>query len=104
MRNGSNKIGVPAFYLNGGVDFLDKPAGWGAEQLEGYIERDYHQPSDELTDDWRFDGMVQDAQFGLLAGLIVANEPSLPLWNPGNEFEAKRQSAIAAAQASAVAP
>jgi Zn-dependent M28 family amino/carboxypeptidase len=97
------KIGVPAFYLNGGVDFLDKPAGWGANQLEEYIERDYHQPSDELTDDWRFDGMVLDAQFGLLAGLIVANEPSLPLWNPGNEFEATRRAAIEAARESSAA-
>jgi Zn-dependent M28 family amino/carboxypeptidase len=97
------KIGVPAFYLNGGIDFLDKPAGWGAGQLDDYIERDYHQPSDELTDDWRFDGMVQDAQFGLLAGLIVANEPSLPVWNSGNEFEATRRSAIAAAEESSAA-
>jgi Zn-dependent M28 family amino/carboxypeptidase len=92
------KIGVPAFYLNGGIDFLEKPAGWGAEQLEAYIERDYHQPSDELTDEWRFDGMVEDAQFGFLAGHIVANEPSLPVWNSGNEFEATRRAAIAAAQ------
>ncbi len=68
------KIGVPAFYLSGGTDFVDKPPGWGVEQLDAYIERDYHQPSDELTDEWRFDGIVQDAQFGFFAGLIVANE------------------------------
>ena len=75
----------------------DRPAGWGAQQIDAYTERDYHQPSDELTPNWNFDGMVQDAQFGFLAGLIVANAEELPAWNPGNEFEAARAAAIAAA-------
>src|SRR5262245_9529767 len=91
------KIGVPAFYLNGGTDFPDKPPGWGAEQLNAYIERDYHQPSDELADEWRFDGLVQDAQFGFYAGLIVANERTLPVWSERNEFAATRRAALAAA-------
>jgi Zn-dependent M28 family amino/carboxypeptidase len=91
------KIGVPAFYLNGGTDYLDRPRGWGVEQLDAYIERNYHQPSDELTDDWRFDGLVQDAQFGFFAGLIVANDGSMPVWSAGNEFEATRRAALAAA-------
>jgi Zn-dependent M28 family amino/carboxypeptidase len=91
------KIGVPALYFNSGEDFIGKPAGWGAEQIAAYIDRHYHQPSDELTDDWSFDGMVQDAAFGFLAGWIVASEPELPAWNPGNEFEAARQAALAAA-------
>jgi Zn-dependent M28 family amino/carboxypeptidase len=92
------KIGVPAFYFSGGTDFADRPPGWGAEQVDAYVERHYHQPSDELTDEWRFDGLVQDARFGFFAGLIVANDPPLPRWNAGNEFEARRAAAIAAAQ------
>ena len=91
------KIGVPALYVNGGTDFPDKPPGWGVEQLDAYIARNYHQPSDELTADWRFDGLVQDAQFGFFAGLIVASDPSLPVWAAGNEFEATRRAALAAA-------
>jgi Zn-dependent M28 family amino/carboxypeptidase len=91
------KIGVPALYVNGGTDFPDKPPGWGVEQLDAYIARNYHQPSDELAADWRFDGLVQDAQFGFFAGLIVANDPSLPVWAAGNEFEATRRAALAAA-------
>ena len=90
------KIGVPAFYFSSGTDFVDHPAGWGAQQIDAYTERDYHQPSDELTPDWNFDGMVQDAQFGFLAGLIVANAEELPAWNPGNEFEAARAAATRA--------
>jgi len=89
------KIGVPAFYLNAGTDFIDRPDGWGVEQANAYTERDYHQPSDELKPEWNFDGMVQDAQFGFLAGSAVANDTQLPRWNPGDEFEAARQSALA---------
>jgi Zn-dependent M28 family amino/carboxypeptidase len=88
------KIGVPAFYFGGGTDFVGRPPGWGAEQIDAYIARNYHQPSDELTADWNFDGMVQDAQFGFHSGLIVANETGLPTWNAGNEFEAARRTAL----------
>jgi Zn-dependent M28 family amino/carboxypeptidase len=91
------KIGVPAFYLRGGTDFVGRPAGWGAEQLVLYEERDYHQASDELTPEWDFAGMVQDAKFGFHAGLLVANDDALPQWNAGNEFEAARRAALEAA-------
>jgi len=40
--------------------------------------------------------MVQDARFGFLAGLIVANDDAPPQWNAGNEFEAARRAALAA--------
>ena len=102
------KIGVPAFYFSGGTDFVDRPPGWGVERVDAYVERDYHQPSDQLTDDWRFEGLVQDAQFGFFAGLIVANDPLPPRWNAGNEFEARRLAALAerasAPSADAAAP
>ena len=90
------KIGVPAFYFDGGTDFVGRPAGWGAEQVERYEADSYHQPSDELTPEWNFDGMVQDAQFGFHAGLLIANDDRLPQWNAGNEFEAARRTALEA--------
>jgi len=92
------KIGVPAFYFDSGTDFVGRPAGWGAEQIQLYETNHYHQPSDELTPEWNFDGMVQDARFGFYAGLIVANGDELPQWNAGNEFEAARRAALEAAR------
>lgn len=92
------KVGVPSFYLGGGTEFVGRAPEWGTEQIEAYTARDYHQQSDELTDDWNFDGMVQDAQFGFLAGLVVANADELPAWNAGNEFEAARRAALSAAE------
>jgi Zn-dependent M28 family amino/carboxypeptidase len=90
------KIGVPALNLNSGVDFLGRPAGWGAEQLKAYELRDYHQPSDELTPAWSFDGMIEDAQLGLGTAYILANRDELPTWTPGDEFELARKAALAA--------
>jgi hypothetical protein len=41
--------------------------------------------------------MIEDAQLGLLAGWQIAQADAMPTWNPGDEFEAARKSALAAA-------
>jgi Zn-dependent M28 family amino/carboxypeptidase len=92
------KIGVPAMYLDPGTEYIGRPEGWGAARVEEYEATNYHQPGDELTDDWNFDGMIRDAQFGFLAGLMIANADAMPTWNPGDEFEAARKAALAAEQ------
>ncbi len=89
------RIGVPAMYMKGGTDYIGRPDGWGAEQISAYTAENYHQPSDELNDEWNFDGLVQDARLGFWCGLIIANDDSLPAWNPGDEFEAARKAALA---------
>jgi len=90
------KIGVPALYFDGGTDFVGKPAGWGKEQVEAWTEEHYHQPSDELTADWSYAGMVQDARLGFYAGWLVAEQEEMPRWTPGDEFEAAREKALKA--------
>jgi len=88
------KIGVPALYFDTGSHFVGHPAGWGEEQVDAWVQQHYHQPSDELTDEWTFDGMIQDARLGLLSGLILSEQPEMPSWLPGDEFEAARTKAI----------
>lgn len=90
------RIGVPAAYLKAGSDFIGRPSGWGEQQIEDYEAHDYHQPSDELTDDWDFGGMVQDSRLAFLTGLIIANAEQMPHWNQGDEFEAARLRALKA--------
>ncbi len=90
------KIGVPAFYFDSGTDFIGKPDGWGREQKEAFEAQHYHQPSDEISDSWNFDGMVEDAQLGFWAGLDVANADAMPTWTPGDEFEGARKAALEA--------
>jgi Zn-dependent M28 family amino/carboxypeptidase len=90
------KIGVPALYFDTGTDFEGRPDGWGEERIEEWTEEHYHQPSDELVEEWSFDGMVQDARMGFLSGLILGEMDRLVAWNPGDEFEAARKEALAA--------
>ena len=90
------KIGVPAIYTDNGVEFIGKPEGWGKETIDAWVEIHYHQPSDELTDEWNFDGYVEDTLLLYEAGRRVADDPELPRWNPGDEFEAPRVEALAA--------
>ena len=89
------KIGVPALYFDNGTDYIGKPAGWGKQQAEEWVEHIYHQPSDEIDDSWVFDGMIEDATLGFLSGWVVAQADEMPKWNPGDEFEAARKKAIA---------
>ncbi|MGH9465051.1 MAG: M28 family peptidase [Thermoanaerobaculia bacterium] len=91
------KIGVPAVYLDGGTDFVGRPAGWGKERIEEYEALAYHQPSDELSADWDFEGIIDDARLAFLVGMAIAEADALPSWIPGDEFETARQAALAAA-------
>ena len=85
------RIGVPALYFDTATSFLGRPPGWGKERIEAYENELYHQPGDELTDAWVFDGMVEDARFAFVTGLLVAQAESLPAWVPGDEFERLRK-------------
>ena len=90
------RIGVPAIYLDNGTDFIDRPEGWGHEQLEAWTENIYHQVSDEYGEDWNLEGMVDDVELGLACARAISENPELPAWNPGDEFEAARLAALAA--------
>ena len=90
------RIGVPAVYLDPGMDFVDRPPGWGKEQVDHFTDVNYHQPSDEYDPSWNLDGMISDAQLGFWLGLAVANADEMPSWNEGDEFEATRLEALAA--------
>jgi hypothetical protein len=91
------KVGVPGIFIRGGPSYVGRPEGWGKEQVDLYTSTRYHQPSDEYSGDWDLSGAVQDAQLLVVAGMRIANDPALPQWKPGNEFEAARKAAIAAA-------
>jgi Zn-dependent M28 family amino/carboxypeptidase len=89
------KRGVPAAYLESGVEVVGKPEGWGAAQHAKYEETDYHQPSDELRPDWDFSGAVEDTQLLFYLGVKIAEGKNMPSWNPGDEFEGARKKALA---------
>jgi Zn-dependent M28 family amino/carboxypeptidase len=89
------KIGVPAAFFDAGTEVIGKPPGWGKQAQQEYEDRHYHQPSDELKDDWNFEGAVEDTQFLFYLGLKLANSQRMPVWKVGDEFEAARKKALA---------
>jgi len=91
------KVGVPAAYFDAGTEVIGKPPGWGKEQHQRFESQDYHQPSDELRETWDLAGAVEDARLMFYLGLEIGNADRMPSWKPGDEFEAARKKALAAA-------
>jgi Zn-dependent M28 family amino/carboxypeptidase len=88
------KLGVPGVYLHAGINVVGKPDGWGKEQLEAWVEKTYHQPSDEYSEAWDLSGAIDDTRLLFYVGLMVADGERLPAWNKGDEFEAARLKAL----------
>ncbi|MBI3665018.1 MAG: M28 family peptidase [Acidobacteria bacterium] len=84
-------VGIPAFSLGVGVEYIGKPPGWGEQAFEEYNTQHYHQPSDQFDPSWDFSGLAELARFGFRLGIKVANLPQLPSWEPGEEFLAARE-------------
>jgi Zn-dependent M28 family amino/carboxypeptidase len=85
------KVGVPAFSLDLGVEYVGKPEGWGLQADEEYRIKHYHQPSDEFDPSWDFSGLEELARSGFVVGRKVADLPDLPTWNAGDEFLPARE-------------
>jgi Zn-dependent M28 family amino/carboxypeptidase len=88
------KKGVPALYIDTGIDFVGKPAAYSQQKRDEYTNKDYHAPSDEVKPDWDLSGAAQDAQMLFLVGYNVANAGKFPDWKPGNEFKATRDAML----------
>jgi Zn-dependent M28 family amino/carboxypeptidase len=89
------KQGVPALYINAGVDFVGKDSTYGMSKRNEFEEKDYHQPSDEIKPDWDLAGAVADARALFKVGYLVAQRDAMPEWRAGNEFKARRDSMMA---------
>jgi len=89
------KLGVPALYLDGGTEFVGRDADFGRRAQQRYESTCYHQPCDEVGDDWDLSGLAEDAALAFACGLDIANADGLPAWNPGDEFAAARERALA---------
>lgn len=89
------KVGVPAMYLDTGVEFEGQPADYGLRVREDYVANRYHKPADHILDSWRPDGAIQDLALYFTVGYRVAQAERFPEWAPGNEFRAIREASLA---------
>ncbi len=85
------KMGIPALSLRSGAEYIGKPATYGKEIADEFNEKHYHQPSDELRDDWNYEGAIQQGEFAARLAQRLANAATMPVWNRGDEFEVAGQ-------------
>ena len=86
------KVGIPAFYADPGVEYIDKPVGYGLQKRMEYTANDYHKVSDEVKPDWDLAGAVEDLTFLYLMGARLAAGEEWPAWSETSEFRAVRES------------
>jgi Zn-dependent M28 family amino/carboxypeptidase len=80
------RVGVPSISLKEGDDFVGRPEGWGKEQFTAYNTANYHQPSDQYSESWNFEGLLQETEIAFAIGKKVADGGPLPKFNSGDEF------------------
>lgn len=85
------KAGIPAFYADGGVSYIDQPEGYGLAKREEYTANDYHAVSDEIKADWDLSGAVEDLIFFFRFGAYLAESSEWPTWSETSEFRAIRE-------------
>ena len=85
------RVGVPAFYADPGVDYLEKPAGYGIAKRDEYTNNDYHAVSDEVKPDWDLAGALDDLTLMYQMGLRLAVSDAWPAWSATSEFRAIRE-------------
>jgi len=55
------KNGIPAIFVQQGLQYVGKPADYGMKTVvQGYMGTRYHQPTDTYDPTYNYDGMVQE--------------------------------------------
>ena len=88
------KQGVPALYADGGLDVVGKGKDYGHEKKDEYTNENYHGVTDEVKDDWKYDGMVEDGRILFRVGYAIGQHSKWPEWGEGTEFKAKREAML----------
>jgi Zn-dependent M28 family amino/carboxypeptidase len=84
------RVGIPSFSINEGMKFKGHDLAWGVSQNTEYLEKHYHQPSDEYHPEMNFVGDAAMARFGFALGWEAAGLSHPIGWQKGDEFEAAR--------------
>ena len=80
--------GVPALYLQGApkadniFEFLKRVNNW--------LANDYHMPTDVIKPDWNWEGARTFAILGLITGMRVANQETMPAWRTDSPYNRPR--------------
>jgi Zn-dependent M28 family amino/carboxypeptidase len=84
------RAGVPALALDHGLQFSERPDGWGTKWYEEFVSTHYHQPSDAYREGIDYRGAEQQARVLLRLALDTANADVFPQWSRASEFWSER--------------
>jgi len=98
------KVGVPAISFGEGNDLVNGGIARGEALNKEYIDKHYHQPSDEWSPAWDFTGMAQDDRLLHNLGRDLANSRAWPNWSSDSEFRSTRDKSAADRGGAAPAP
>jgi Zn-dependent M28 family amino/carboxypeptidase len=90
------KAGVPALYVKGGVEHVDKGRAYGLAMLEDYNKNRYHSAADNFDPGWDLRGIVQDLNALYQVGKQLSLNEAWPNYREGNAFRAIRDKSRAA--------
>ena len=84
------KKGIPMIYADPGIDLVNGGMEKGLELARNYTANDYHSPTDEVRDDWDWEGIEQDMD--IFTNFIddLANSGEYPNWYIKSEFRGAR--------------
>ena len=85
------KAGVPALSISEPKAFTGPNAAALLKTQEDYNGKDYHQPSDQYSTTWNFDGAVDDLRVLTQLAWQVAAAPAMPKYNDGDQFAQVRK-------------
>ncbi len=84
------RVGIPALYLDAGIDHVDHGPDWTLARRAEYVAQHYHKPSDEYDPAWDLRGAVDDLRLLFDIGYRLANSTDFPNWREGTPFRALR--------------
>lgn len=84
------KAGVPALYVDGGMEHLEHGEDYLRDRRAEYTAERYHKPADVFDETWNLEGSVEDLRLLFQVGWRLANTDAWPNWQEGTEFRAAR--------------
>jgi Zn-dependent M28 family amino/carboxypeptidase len=86
------KAGVPALFINNGIDVEGKGKEYGRKLEDEFNENHYHRPSDSYdAATWTMAGGIDDLKLLFQLGKRLAFADKMPQWKDGSEFKAIRE-------------
>ena len=84
-------VGIPTLLLRPGTSVLEQADEWGIQEEHRYVFERYHRPSDELSDTWDYDGMLQEVRLLIRLAWTLAEGDEFPTWTADSEFGSAAQ-------------